>query len=66
MRVMKNFNSHCKNCKDRTVGCHSTCETYKADKERYDSEMEIISKNESYAINWKCYLAKKKGRTFKR
>lgn len=26
----------CKNCSDRTPGCHDICEKYIADKEKYD------------------------------
>lgn len=27
----------CKDCTDRQEGCHSTCETYKAEKEQWDN-----------------------------
>lgn len=32
----------CKDCKDRVLGCHSTCERYIKDKERYLKEKEMI------------------------
>ena len=31
-------NSTCKGCEDRHVGCHATCERYKADRERREAE----------------------------
>lgn len=30
----------CKDCKDRYVGCHSKCSTYKAEKERLNNKRE--------------------------
>lgn len=34
----------CKDCQERHVGCHSTCERYKAQKEKWDAEREEINK----------------------
>ena len=31
----------CKDCTNRTVGCHGTCEEYKAAKERWDAERAV-------------------------
>lgn len=39
-----NINS-CKDCKDRHVGCHSTCEKYINAKKEYDELQEKIKKS---------------------
>jgi hypothetical protein len=38
---MKNKN-HCKDCTDRHINCHSTCERYKAWREELDKRNEKI------------------------
>lgn len=37
---MANNNFPCKNCKNRTMGCHSLCEKYKMAKVNYNKEKE--------------------------
>lgn len=37
--------SPCKNCEDRMVGCHSTCEKYKAFQQENDANNKIIREN---------------------
>ena len=40
------MNPPCKNCKDRTVGCHGKCEAYQAlDKERKKINAEKMEKS---------------------
>lgn len=65
MRKTKRYHGHCLGCKDRKVGCHSTCEYYIADKKAYEEELEMIKTNEIKETSWKRYLAEKKKRTFK-
>lgn len=38
----------CKDCKDRYVGCHSNCEEYKKQKEKYEEEK--LKRNETRYI----------------
>lgn len=38
------MNYPCKDCADRTVGCHSTCEKYLSVKSTYKAETSIINK----------------------
>ena len=39
---MKYFSYPCKDCSDRVVGCHSTCEKYKAAKVDHKEKKEQI------------------------
>lgn len=43
----------CKNCKERTLGCHSKCEKYLRNKELYEERKEEYKrkKRETYVIN---------------
>lgn len=43
----------CKNCEDRTVGCHSTCERYIKAKAEHDAirEAEYELKTKARAVN---------------
>ena len=34
----------CKDCTDRHVGCHVTCEKYKEQKAKWDAELDEINK----------------------
>lgn len=34
----------CKDCQDRTVGCHSTCQKYQAAKAEYQKSIDAIQK----------------------
>ena len=45
--------SCCKDCKERQVGCHGTCEKYIAEKEAVSNEKRIQNKNrnEYYAVS---------------
>lgn len=38
------MNYPCKDCADRTVGCHSTCKKYLSVKSAYKTETSIINK----------------------
>ena len=38
MAVTWSNNWGCKGCKKRQIGCHSTCELYKKQKEKYEKE----------------------------
>jgi len=37
--------NNCKDCKNRTIGCHSTCEDYKQYRENLNAENEVIKKS---------------------
>lgn len=37
----------CKDCEERYVGCHSTCEKYLQEKEKYGEHRDKIRKNRS-------------------
>lgn len=39
---MKNKFISCLNCKERYVGCHSTCEKYLNEKAAHDEEVKLI------------------------
>lgn len=43
----------CKNCKERYVGCHSTCKEYNDKKSKYDKikQIENQKRNEIGALN---------------
>ena len=43
---------NCYNCKNRTPGCHSTCEVYRINKEKTD----LAKKNRHEETNFKRYL----------
>lgn len=49
----------CKNCKDRHVGCHSTCEKYINAKKEYDELQEKIKKSK-YRENDLNFVASRK------
>lgn len=40
-------NATCKDCKDRTVGCHGTCEKYKAFEEENKKYKEAVRKEKA-------------------
>lgn len=42
------MNSVCKDCKERTVGCHSTCERYIKVKTQYEEEKSRRREKELY------------------
>ena len=39
------FPSCCKDCQNRAVGCHSTCEEYHEAKTKYDSDNQQIKRD---------------------
>lgn len=49
----------CKDCKDRYVGCHSTCEKYINAKKEYDELQEKIKKSK-YRENDLNFVSSKK------
>ena len=51
----------CQNCEDRSVGCHSTCEKYKAERDAYhaDKERETEGKN-TESLYWDYYYGRKR------
>lgn len=49
----------CKDCKDRHVGCHSTCEKYINAKKEYDELQEKIKKSK-YRENDLNFVSSKK------
>lgn len=44
--VTKMKNQVCRDCSERTVNCHSTCERYQ--KERREREIELMKKRDDY------------------
>lgn len=47
----------CYGCKEREVGCHSTCERYLAEKEKLDAEREQKHKRqEERNMIWDTYI----------
>lgn len=42
----------CKDCVNRTPGCHDICEIYKEDKERYNN---VYRKNQNKDIEYRIY-----------
>lgn len=53
MAVTWSNNWGCKDCKNRQIGCHSTCEKYIKGKERYEKERAEAAKKVVPTIN-KC------------
>lgn len=47
---------YCKDCKDRYVGCHSSCEKYMAAKEEYEILHEKISRQKRNAAVNRTYV----------
>lgn len=41
-RAMRYRITACRDCNDRKVGCHATCERYLADRQRYEAEKQQI------------------------
>ncbi len=37
----------CKDCRDRTAGCHADCEKYIQDRKAYEEEKNVIYKNKA-------------------
>lgn len=37
----------CKDCQDRTAGCHAECEKYIQDRKEYEAEKDRINKNKA-------------------
>ena len=44
MAVTWSNNWCCKDCKKRQIGCHSTCELYKKQKEKYEKDRKEAEK----------------------
>ena len=42
----------CKDCADRDLGCHSTCEPYKDYKKRYERGIEAIKRERAATNNY--------------
>lgn len=45
-------NEPCKDCKSRTVGCHSTCEKYEQFKKEMEEYNNTIKHNHSYDFRY--------------
>ena len=42
------FKFTCKNCKDRVIGCHATCETYMKERKKLDRLKVEASKEDDF------------------
>ena len=62
MRTWKNFGGnvgqHCRNCEERYVGCHSTCEKYLEAKEAFESRKNSIIEAKEVDRAYKGYQKK--------
>lgn len=47
---------YCRDCTDRQMGCHSTCEKYKAAKDQYEILHEEISKQKRINSENRTYI----------
>lgn len=56
----------CKDCKDRSVGCHGTCEKYKEYRSNLDDRKETIKKNRSTDALIASYVRKASIKQFKK
>lgn len=56
---MKNKIISCLNCKERCVGCHSTCEKYLKEKSARDEKIEMINKQKELEEIFISFKAKK-------
>lgn len=48
----------CKDCQDRAVSCHCTCESYKERKAQHEAEKERIRQAKAQDNNYMSYKAK--------
>ena len=46
----------CKDCEDRTVGCHSVCETYILEKSDYDAKVKAEYEEKQKEANYGNYI----------
>ena len=44
MNLVTRTTFSCQGCKERYVGCHSTCKIHKEEKEKYDNDVARIKK----------------------
>lgn len=56
----------CKNCNERQIGCHASCEKFKAWREEYDKQKAKIDKETSLCNSLISYRSEAKWRIFKR
>lgn len=56
----------CKDCQDRTIGCHSTCEKYISQREAHDEELKRIYENKQTDVMMSNYEIRGKYKTIKR
>lgn len=55
MKAYPSFPSICKGCKNREIGCHSKCERFREEKERFNTQkMRLVQerKGESGAVDF--------------
>lgn len=58
----RNVHSPCLDCERRFVGCHSTCEDYKAFRDKLDKAKEVIAqkkREEDIAVSFKIQSVQK-------
>lgn len=60
------MNYPCKDCTERTVGCHSTCEKYLSVKNVYKAETSMINKAKAEQDNFDDYKVRAVTATKKR
>ena len=50
----------CKGCGDRELGCHATCEGYKAYRAKVDAQKEAVLKEKAIDADAVAYMAERK------
>lgn len=57
--------SPCKECGDRMIGCHATCEGYKAYRAKVDAQKEAVLKQKAIDADAVAYMAERKRKRVK-